>query len=156
VAGEGVEPELRQMLQVELLSWADVATSEVEASVRRSGNSSSISTSVSCLYEDAARGMADGASGTHEPLKGAKVTSVSTLEFWSQPDSAGASTFTQLRRDAPVSFQAPSDFGPVRAGRGFWAVTRHADVQYVSRTPHLFCSGQGVGLGEVPRSRCSN
>jgi len=29
-------------------------------------------------------------------------------------------------------------------------VTRHADVQYVSRAPRLFSSGQGVGLGEVP------
>jgi cytochrome P450 len=83
-------------------------------------------------------------------LEGVKVTSISSLEFWSQPDSQRALTFAQLRRDEPVSFQAPSDFGAGRSDRGFWAVTRHADVQYVSRTPQLFCSGQGVGLGEVP------
>ena len=29
-------------------------------------------------------------------------------------------------------------------------MTRHADVVHVSRNPDLFCSGQGVGLGEVP------
>jgi cytochrome P450 len=37
-----------------------------------------------------------------------------------------------------------------RSPRGFWAVARHADVVHVSRNPELFCSGQGVGLGEVP------
>jgi cytochrome P450 len=94
--------------------------------------------------------MAGCASGTHEPWRGVKVAGISSLEFWSQPDSERALTFAQLRRDAPVSFQAPSDFGSVRSARGFWAVTRHADVQHVSRTPQLFCSGQGVGLGEVP------
>ena len=38
----------------------------------------------------------------------------------------------------------------VRSARGFWAVTRHEDVVHVSRTPEIFCSGQGVGLGDVP------
>jgi cytochrome P450 len=78
------------------------------------------------------------------------VIGISSLEFWSQPDSERAVSFAQLRRDEPVSFQAPSDFGSVRSDRGYWAVTRHADVQHVSRTPQLFCSGQGVGMGDVP------
>jgi cytochrome P450 len=78
------------------------------------------------------------------------VPEISSLDFWSQPHSARAATFARLRQDAPVSFQAPSDFGTARSARGFWAVTRHADVQHVSRTPQLFCSGRGVGLGEVP------
>ncbi len=75
--------------------------------------------------------------------------SVSTLAFWSQPASERASTFAELRRTAPVSFQEPCDFGMARSG-GFWAVTRHAEVVYVSRNPDRFCSGQGVGLGDVP------
>ncbi|HVA07883.1 MAG TPA: hypothetical protein VNG12_14175, partial [Acidimicrobiales bacterium] len=29
-------------------------------------------------------------------------------------------------------------------------MTRHEDVVHVSRNPDLFCSGQGVGLGDVP------
>jgi cytochrome P450 len=75
---------------------------------------------------------------------------VSSLAFWSQPASVRALTFAELRRSMPVSFQEPSDFGMVRSARGFWAVTRHEDVVHVSRSPDLFCSGQGVGLGEVP------
>ena len=75
---------------------------------------------------------------------------VSSLAFWSQPAASRAVTFAELRRSTPVSFQEPSDFGMVRSARGFWAVTRHEDVVHVSRTPELFCSGQGVGLGDVP------
>jgi cytochrome P450 len=78
------------------------------------------------------------------------VPGVSSLEFWSHAHSERAAAFAWLRQNAPVSFQAPSDFGSTSPTRGFWAVTRHADVQHVSRTPQLFSSAQGVGLGEVP------
>jgi cytochrome P450 len=86
-------------------------------------------------------------SDAEEPMA---TPSVSSLAFWSQPQSSRASTFAELRRSVPVSFQEPSDFGMVRSARGFWAVTRHADVVHVSRNPDLFCSGRGVGLGDVP------
>jgi cytochrome P450 len=76
--------------------------------------------------------------------------SVSSLAFWSQPASSRGLTFADLRRSMPVSFQEPSDFGMVRSARGFWAVTRHEDVVHVSRSPDVFCSGEGVGLGDVP------
>ena len=36
------------------------------------------------------------------------------------------------------------------AVRGFWAITRHADVMSVSRNPDLFCSGKGIGMGDTP------
>jgi cytochrome P450 len=75
---------------------------------------------------------------------------ISSLEFWSRPAAERAAVFTELRRTSPVSFQEPSDVGRRQSGRGFWAVTTHADVEYVSRHADLFCSGKGVGLGEVP------
>ena len=75
---------------------------------------------------------------------------VSSRAFWSQSPTERTSTFAELRQSAPVSLQEPSDFGTVRSERGFWAVTRHADVVHVSRNPDMFCSGQGVGLGNVP------
>lgn len=78
------------------------------------------------------------------------LPSVSSRAFWSQPASERSATFAELRRKAPISFQEPSDVGLVPQRRGFWAVTRHADVQHVSRSPELFCSGEGVGLGDVP------
>jgi cytochrome P450 len=84
------------------------------------------------------------------PGESSATPNVSSLAFWSQPAVSRAKTFAELRRSSPVSFQDPSDFGMVRSARGFWAVTRHEDVVHVSRNPELFCSGQGVGLGDVP------
>ena len=75
---------------------------------------------------------------------------VSSRTFWSQPASQRALAFEELRRRAPVSFQAPPDFGAGEAGPGFWAVVRHEDVVSVSRNPALFCSSQGVGFGDTP------
>ncbi len=75
---------------------------------------------------------------------------ISNREFWSRPPTERVLTFAKLRSAAPVSFQEPSDFGTVRSERGFWAVTRHAEVVQVSRNPETFCSGQGVGLGDAP------
>jgi cytochrome P450 len=87
--------------------------------------------------------MPDGDGATPTP-------NVSSFAFWSQPASARASTFAELRKSAPISFQEPSDFGAVPSARGFWALTRHEDVVHVSRAPELFSSGRGVGLGDVP------
>ena len=58
-------------------------------------------------------------------------------------------TFAELRRVAPVSRQPAGGFEPGR-GAEFWAVTRHAEVQLVSRQPEVYGSGQGVGLADLP------
>lgn len=49
-------------------------------------------------------------------------------------DGADAA-YRRLRAEAPVYWCARA---------GFWALAKHADVQYVSRNPQLFCSGQGI------------
>jgi cytochrome P450 len=33
---------------------------------------------------------------------------------------------------------------------GFWAVTRHADIERISKNAKLFCSGQGVQFQDIP------
>jgi cytochrome P450 len=75
---------------------------------------------------------------------------VSSYAFWSQPAPQRACTFEELRRVNPISFQTPPDFGVGRDTRGFWAVTRHVDVAFVSRNPDLFSSRQGIGMGDTP------
>jgi len=52
-------------------------------------------------------------------------------------------TFRRLRRDDPVSWWDEPD------GQGFWAVTRHDDLTYVSRHVDVFSSAQGVTLEEM-------
>jgi cytochrome P450 len=76
--------------------------------------------------------------------------SISSRAFWSKPFHERAATWSALRAESPVSYQEKTDFGLTPQARGFWAVTKHADVQHVSRTPEVFCSGRGVGLGDIP------
>lgn len=46
----------------------------------------------------------------------------------------------ELRAEAPLAWNAT---------RGFWAVTRHADVTEVSSDPKRFCSAKGILLDEI-------
>ncbi len=48
--------------------------------------------------------------------------------------------YARLRREAPVVWNA---------ARGYWAVSRHADVAAVSRDPATFCSGGGILTMEI-------
>jgi cytochrome P450 len=77
------------------------------------------------------------------------VPDISRQAFWSLTPAERAPIFAELRRDHPVSKQAPPE-AVLMPGRPFWAVTRHADVQHVSRHPDLFCSGEGVGISDIP------
>jgi cytochrome P450 len=49
-----------------------------------------------------------------------------------------------LRDTAPVSWQDEPEVGVWPAGPGFWAVTRHADVRHVLRTPQDYSSALGA------------
>ena len=48
--------------------------------------------------------------------------------------------WTWLRSEAPVAYIEPPGYPP------FWAVTKHADVQYAASQPQLFSSAQGITL----------
>ncbi len=58
--------------------------------------------------------------------------------FAGDPDTALA----ELRRRCPVSWHEQG---------AFWAVTRHDDIQTVSRQPETFCSGRGVLMADRSR-----
>ncbi len=47
--------------------------------------------------------------------------------------------FTQLRQEDPVAW-CPEQFG-----KGYWAVTKYDDIQYVSKNPQLFSSDGRLG-----------
>jgi len=84
----------------------------------------------------------------------ASAPGVSSLEFWSRPAAERASTFAQLRHDAPVSFQTPSDFGWLDQPRllGGDSVRRYPVSQ---PTPQLYCSGWALEWVTC-RLRCSS
>jgi cytochrome P450 len=58
--------------------------------------------------------------------------------------------FTSLRREEPVKWQEfPEDF-PGDHDSGFWVLSKHEDVQKVSRNPELFCAFDGPQLSHQP------
>lgn len=59
--------------------------------------------------------------------------------------------FTWLREHAPVYWHSR---GGEPGWPGFWALTRHADIGYVSRHPEIFSSTRRLALfGEIPEEQ---
>jgi len=60
-------------------------------------------------------------------------------------------TFRWLRANAPVHWQPEIGASGAPPGPGYWALTRHADVAFVSKHPELFSSEAGTSvLIELP------
>jgi cytochrome P450 len=57
-------------------------------------------------------------------------------------------TFKRLREEDPVSFTEEAD------GSGFWSVTKHEDVLYVSRHSELFSSAEGIRIEQMTPEEC--
>ncbi|TQK30336.1 cytochrome P450 [Arthrobacter sp. SLBN-53] len=77
---------------------------------------------------------------------------VSAREFWSQTAPERETTFAELRRRRPVSWQRPIEASlmPLPPEPGYWAVVRHADIVEVSRNSEVFISSRGVHMEPVP------
>ena len=58
--------------------------------------------------------------------------------------------FSTLRREAPVSWQAYPEGFPGRHDEGFWVLSKHEDIQAVSRNPELFVAFDGPQLSHQP------
>ncbi|MFZ6004289.1 MAG: cytochrome P450 [Actinomycetota bacterium] len=71
--------------------------------------------------------------GAHEPLTDALLDAATYAG-----DLHGA--LGALRREAPLAWNAT---------KGFWAVTRHADVSEASSDPSRFCSRKGILVDEI-------
>ncbi|MBI03737.1 MAG: cytochrome P450 [Acidimicrobiaceae bacterium] len=70
--------------------------------------------------------------------------------FWSGPVADREAGFATLRRADPIRFFAEVETEFLPAGRGYWAITRHADVVEASRHPEWFCSGEGTNITDLP------
>lgn len=79
-------------------------------------------------------------------------TDISSKAFWSTTAAEREKTFAQLRARRPVSWHRPVEetLLPDPEDPGYWAVTRHADIQAVSRDSETFLSGKGVLFDSVP------
>jgi len=77
---------------------------------------------------------------------------LSDPEFWLASREVREGAFQTLRREQPVSWWDEWEFEDMQfpRGPGYWSVVNHQDVWQVSRNPQLFCSGQGVNVGDMP------
>lgn len=75
---------------------------------------------------------------------------ITSHSFWEQPFAQRDKTFAQLRAADGLSWHRPLPSLFPMEEPGFWAVTRRADIGYVSQHPELFTSTQGVALDPMP------
>jgi cytochrome P450 len=77
-------------------------------------------------------------------LSSASAIDLSQLEFWVRPWAEREAAFATLRRERPIAFFEEPEIPFLPKGRGYHAITRHADILEISRRPDVFCSGQGA------------
>jgi cytochrome P450 len=75
---------------------------------------------------------------------------ITSHDFWNQPFAVRDETFAQLRSGEGLTWHRPfASMFPMEEP-GYWALTRRADIAYVSQHPELFTSAQGVALDPMP------
>jgi cytochrome P450 len=76
---------------------------------------------------------------------------LSSDAFWELPLSEREAVFTALRHVAGFPFYEEPDLPFIEKGPGYRVVTRHADIDHISRDPERFCSGRGaVSIADMP------
>ncbi|MBX7430808.1 cytochrome P450 [Mycobacterium sp. Y57] len=71
-------------------------------------------------------------------------------DFWSRPFALRDETFARLRAGDGLTWHAPFPSLFPMEEAGFWAVTRRADIAFVSQHPEAFTSERGVALDPMP------
>jgi cytochrome P450 len=84
--------------------------------------------------------------GPHEQIRGADDVDLSDRSFWTRPPTERDAAFALLRAHQPLPFYPepvlPDGF--IEPGPGYYAVTRHADLEQVSSQPQVFSSARGA------------
>ncbi len=75
---------------------------------------------------------------------------ITSQAFWSQPFAARDREFARLRAGTGLSWHQPFPSLFPMEEPGFWAVTRRADIVFVSQHPELFTSARGVAVDPMP------
>ncbi len=75
---------------------------------------------------------------------------ITSDEFWSRPFAIRDETFARLRACDGLTWHAPLESMFPIDEPGFWALTRRADIAFVSQHPELFTSAQGIALTPMP------
>jgi cytochrome P450 len=78
---------------------------------------------------------------------------LSDPEFWVASRDYRHAAFRALRHADELVFYDEWEYedSPLPKGPGYWAVTRYDDVWAASRNPHVFISGRGVNISDIPQ-----
>ena len=78
-----------------------------------------------------------------------KDIDLSARSFWAKSPEERDQAFAVLRRENPVSWSRPaeSDLLPAELNtKGFWSLTKQADIRMASRHTEVFSSAQGITM----------
>ncbi len=75
---------------------------------------------------------------------------ITSHDFWSRPFAERDEVFAQLRASDGLTWHRPFESLFPMEEPGFWALTRRADIAFVSQHPELFTSAEGVALSPMP------
>ncbi|MGV0851006.1 cytochrome P450 [Mycolicibacterium phlei] len=75
---------------------------------------------------------------------------ITSDEFWRKPFDQRDETFARLRAADGLTWHPPMASMFDVEEPGFWALTRRADIAYVSQHPELFTSARGISLNPMP------
>ncbi|WP_419672917.1 cytochrome P450 [Herbidospora cretacea] len=80
---------------------------------------------------------------TMPPITSAADVDLSDWEFWKRPMADREHSFQLLRDLDKPAFYAEPTVSFASQGLGYHALVKHADILEASRTPEVFCSGDG-------------
>ena len=75
---------------------------------------------------------------------------ISAPAFWDKDFRTRDDTFAQLRAEHGLSWHPPVSSIFPHEETGYWAVTRHADIKYVSHHNEIFGSRLGISVDPLP------
>ncbi len=84
------------------------------------------------------------------PAREHSSVDITSHSFWAQTFDQRDQTFAQLRAADGLTWHRPLPSLFDMEEPGFWALTRRADIAYVSTHPELFTSEKGVALDPMP------
>ncbi len=64
--------------------------------------------------------------------------------YWTRSRAEREGAFAALRAERPIAWMEEIDDQFLPPGPGFWSVTKHADIEFMSQNPTIFCSGKGA------------
>jgi methyl-branched lipid omega-hydroxylase len=91
-------------------------------------------------------GIATRVNGVAPPEVPLSEIDLGSWDFWLLDDDLRDGAFATLRREAPISFQPEPVLEGLPPGTGHWTLTKHDDVWFASRHPHIFSSSPNITI----------